>query len=1675
MTRLGSAYVDIRPDFSKFWPEVAAQMGGFDGKSIGNAIGTSVGKSAGASVSKELKRASKQLTAVADNTGQDIADGLLRGLNSAKTEINAFARDGAASLNALKRVGAEVTGSLEAPIKRVNLFARDGAASFTAVGKAARGASAEITGSFDPASKALQRVDADMTGAVEHVGKALRGVSSDATGGFDTATRKINLFGKDGIASFSDVGNSARDSNAEIKALYAGITTSNISRALGDIGTAGTKAGEEIERGVKRGSDAVRNLNRTASGGGGGIGNSLGALGDQLPGGVAAIGGLRIALVLVVPALIAFGGAAGAAASALVPLIGLAASAGSVLAAAAQGFGVFKLATAGIGAALKEQTTNQVKSGSAAINAAGQQRSAARAISNAQDAIRTALDGVTSAEDDLKDAQRNARAAQKALNGVRTGARRALTDMHAALTDAVLSEKDAALGLKDAQQALGELATTASQHEISVAIQDVTEALHGQAAAALSLLHAQQDLNDLINRSAADQATQASTAAALARAQENYAKVSADQNATYDERTYALSLVADATKAVNDANKAATVTELDKADALLAVSTAQDGIVAAQNRAIDSQQALSDLQNGPSDLDKQHALLDVAQAVQGLVEAQRDAARQTKDLTEADRLGVEGSKDVVDAKAAIVEANKRVDDAEKSLKDAHDQVAKATLALSDAQLAANEALAKGADATQNLNKAFDALPPAAQTFVKALVAMKPQLDDLRQTAAQGFFPGATAGLQAAMGSFKEIKTVIAETATVLGDFTRKSGELVGSPAFGKDLKTIGHNNAETIDTLGEALRHVISAIRYVLIAAAPLTKWLADTINDWAKYAASSAKAGQESGRLAGFFERTRAIASRLGDIIGHLVHGLWGVATSGDKVGNDIWKAIDRVAKRFDAWANSVKGQKSIHDFFRDATDLAGSLTKAFAGIADGIAFFTLKLLPLNEAMKLLGPYAGDAAVAFLSFKAATITWSAIAAASAFATGGFAGAFASLNAAMAANPIGVVVLAVAALAAGLIYAYKHSETFRDIVDGAFKFVKESAEAVWNFIESHWKLLFVILTGPIGLAALFIASKWDWISNATSNAWHFIWNVISGAVNGIKSVVTTVLNALGAAMGPIWSGIRAVAGPAWEGIKSVIFDPIKGLVKAIGNVWDDIRTGAGKAWDLIVKEAGAFATTIVDAVAGAVKGAANLVIDFINDIIGAINVIPGIPNIDPIKHIGESKKKDKPVQPGKPGSNTQGTANKAQGGAYGRTGGFVGAPITLMGEEAPKFPEWVIPTNPAYRKRAHMLLGQAARSIGLATGGRFSQAAMEALWDKHGGGDKKIAGAVGMAESGGDPNAANGPYHGLWQIGPGGSFDPDQNAIQGIAKWRASGWAPWEAYTGPDGIGSDGPWQKFAKGGGGVLGAIGGALGQIGGVLGDLLSKGASFVLSRLPGLGDLPDWIKPTGKYVLDHVGDWIKDKVTNLTGGGGGTKGAKGVGSFGGVPMANWVIEALTYGRAHGAHGNPTSGYRPGIDPHTASGNSEHQGTQYPHGAVDFGGYDSGLAEKMSYVNATRNFKYPLLAPIGFHDNGHASGTGHYMGGIYRGSFGAGGIVGGPPGAPAIITAHGGEALVPDGSGLVGALREHAAELRMLRQSGVSGVMSSISDHVLQRGGDESQRRRATAGNPSVTAIFS
>ena len=155
---------------------------------------------------------------------------------------------------------------------------------------------------------------------------------------------------------------------------------------------------------------------------------------------------------------------------------------------------------------------------------------------------------------------------------------------------------------------------------------------------------------------------------------------------------------------------------------------------------------------------------------------------------------------------------------------------------------------------------------------------------------------------------------------------------------------------------------------------------------------------------------------------------------------------------------------------------------------------------------------------VAMLVVKGATIAWTAVQWA--------------LNAALAANPIGLIVIAIAALVAGVVYAYTHFSWFRKIVDTVWKAIKTVIQAVvkW-FMDTAWP----IIKRVVGLIVEYYKFLWKIISTV----FRAIWTVISGFVgfwrDHVWPVIRTVIGwimasfrVMAAFMGAIWRGVVAV-------------------------------------------------------------------------------------------------------------------------------------------------------------------------------------------------------------------------------------------------------------------------------------------------------------------------------------------------------------------------------------------------------------------------------------------------------------------------------------------------------------------------------------------------------------------
>jgi phage-related protein len=194
--------------------------------------------------------------------------------------------------------------------------------------------------------------------------------------------------------------------------------------------------------------------------------------------------------------------------------------------------------------------------------------------------------------------------------------------------------------------------------------------------------------------------------------------------------------------------------------------------------------------------------------------------------------------------------------------------------------------------------------------------------------------------------------------------------------------------------------------------------------------------------------------------------------AAAFDKVG----AAAKGMADDVDAAARDAdSGMSSFGDSADNAGSSAATAAGAFGDLGGALAMMPGPLGAIGAGMETAAPaiqgVTGATDLLSLAMNSnlvmtvrntvATIASTTAAVASAVATQAMAAAQWLLNAALSANPIGLIVIAIAALVAGLIIAYKKSESFRNIVQTgmaaavvAFDLVKTAVGAVWGAIQT---------------------------------------------------------------------------------------------------------------------------------------------------------------------------------------------------------------------------------------------------------------------------------------------------------------------------------------------------------------------------------------------------------------------------------------------------------------------------------------------------------------------------------------------------------------------------------------------------------------------------------------------
>lgn len=194
------------------------------------------------------------------------------------------------------------------------------------------------------------------------------------------------------------------------------------------------------------------------------------------------------------------------------------------------------------------------------------------------------------------------------------------------------------------------------------------------------------------------------------------------------------------------------------------------------------------------------------------------------------------------------------------------------------------------------------------------------------------------------------------------------------------------------------------------------------------------------------------------------------------------------------------------------------------------------------------------------------------------------------------ANPIVLIVAAIAAAVAAFIYFWNTSEEFRQFWINLWEAIKSAVQAVVQAIAT-----FFTQTIPEAFNAFveFFKGLWEGIKSFFSGIWEGMKEIVSTAWEGIKNVVQLAIMAIGEFFSTaltiitlpfqfIWENCKEIITTAWEAIKTVVSGALEAIKTGITTAWEAVKTTTSTVFEAV--------KTVVTTVWTAIKSALDPII-----------------------------------------------------------------------------------------------------------------------------------------------------------------------------------------------------------------------------------------------------------------------------------------------------------------------------------------------------------------------------------------------------------------------------------------------------------------------------------------------
>jgi phage-related protein len=321
-------------------------------------------------------------------------------------------------------------------------------------------------------------------------------------------------------------------------------------------------------------------------------------------------------------------------------------------------------------------------------------------------------------------------------------------------------------------------------------------------------------------------------------------------------------------------------------------------------------------------------------------------------------------------------------------------------------------------------------------------------------------------------------------------------------------------------------------------------------------------------------------------------IAGLGGLAVAAGPISNTVDGVKNLATHAKSLGSSMVSVGTKMGSAASKATTLATNLGRTAASgaksaiVGIGNAAKTAGTAALSGA-KSLGAWAlaaGKSAASAIASTASIVAQKVAMLAGKVATGIATAAQWLWNAALTANPIGLVIAAIVGIVAALVLAYNKVGWFKAFVDAAFRGISAVVGWVVNFIRNNWQTLLAILTGPIGLAVLFITKNWDTIKAGFGTVKAFI----VGAISAIAGWFISKWQGIARVAQSIVDGLRSGWTKAKDWVISMVAKMVASIVGvknrvtgSLGRVFDTLKSGATKARNFVTSMVARIVSTVV--------------------------------------------------------------------------------------------------------------------------------------------------------------------------------------------------------------------------------------------------------------------------------------------------------------------------------------------------------------------------------------------------------------------------------------------------------------------------------------------------------------